>query len=414
MENPSNDAPLMENPPTDAPMMNHPPTTDFESPREENAPAERAETNAIHNANESSISEERKSRGRNRGRSIPSDPSQRLPLTVINESDFLEDGVAADITATILNNYNDPYPTWGQYPKPAQIGLWQKFQAKYTWGEGLDEVVEKIWHTKCSRGLRDAVCRAKKYGCEKAGINPYDPNADWSKVKSCRHKDCFIPQRVWEILVDDIWSIEKNRKNAENGKRNRNSETGGSVTKHTGGSRSFAKHRHDMRGKDGVDPSQLDFFKKTHERKNGGAFVDKKSKSVSDKYTSSLKEKHGAESYVHVQFDPKAWKDAIGKRSRSHLYGFGSLEGQRVLLRGSSSQRPTVPETQNHQNQVKEQMLAVALSNILPGMLASMSNSPNANQSGDNVVLPSPQHDSEATESEDGNDGENGDGMNMG
>ncbi|OMO69993.1 Transposon, En/Spm-like protein [Corchorus capsularis] len=141
-----------------------------------------------------------------------------------------------------------------------------------------------------------------------------------------------------------------------------------------------------------------------------------------DKYTSSLKEKHGAESYVQVQFDPKAWTDVIGKRSRSHLYGFGSLEGQRVLLRGSSSQRPTVPKTQNHQNQVTEQMLAAALSNILPGMLsnilpgmlASMSNSPNANQSGDNVVLPSPQHDSEATESEDGNDGENGDGMNMG
>jgi len=69
-----------------------------------------------------------------------------------------------------------------------------------------------------------------------------------------------------------------------------------------------------------------------------------------------------------------------------------------------------------------EQMLAAALSNILPGMLsniltgmlASMSNSPNVNQSGDNVVLPSPQHDSEATESEDGNDGENGDYMNMG
>ncbi|OMO88111.1 Transposase, Ptta/En/Spm, plant [Corchorus capsularis] len=209
--------------------------------------------------------------------------------------------------------------------------------AKYTWGEGLDKVVEKIWHTKCGRGLRDAVCRAKKYGCEKAGIDPYDPNADWSKVKSCRHKDCFIPQ-----------------------------------------------------GKKMEYPSQLDFFKKTHQRKNGGAFVDEKSNYVSDKYNSSFKEKHGDESYTQVQFDPKAWTDAIGKRSRSHLYRFGSLEA------------------------ALSNILPGMLSNILTGMLASMSNSPNVNQSGDNVVLPSPQHDSEATESEDGNDGENGDYMNMG
>ncbi|OMO74059.1 Transposase, Ptta/En/Spm, plant [Corchorus olitorius] len=369
MENPSDDAqPTDDAPRSDAPMMNHPPTSDFESP-----------------------------------------------------SDFLENGVAADITATIMNNYNDPWPTWGKYPQFAKDAFWEKFQAKYTWGEGLDKVVETIWHQKCSRGLRDAMCRAKKYGCQKAGIDPYDPNADWSKVKNWRHKDCFIPQRVWEILVDTVWSTDTNRKNAENGKRNRNSETGGSVTKHTAGSRSFAKHKYIMRQKDGKDPSQLDFFTKTHTRKNGGTFVDSKSQTVADKYTSALKEKHGAESYEQVQFDPNAWTDAIGKRNCSHLYGLGSLEGQRVLLRGSSSERPTVPVVE-HQNQVMEQMLAAALSNILPGMLsnilpgmlASISNSPNANQSGDNVVLPSSQHDSEATESENGNDGENGDDMNMG
>ncbi|OMO78995.1 Transposase, Ptta/En/Spm, plant [Corchorus olitorius] len=322
MENPSDDAPPTDDTPrSDAPMMNHPPTSDFESPREENASAERPETNVIHNAHESATTEERKRRGRNHGKSVPSDPSHKLPLTVINESDFLENGVAVDITATILNKYNDPWPTWGQYPQFAKDAFLEKFQAKYTWGEGLDKVVETIWHQKCSRGLRDAMCRAKKYGCQKAGIDPYDPNADWSKVKSWRHKDCFIPQRVWEILVDIVWSTENNRKNAKNGKRNRNSETGGSVTKHTAGSRSFAKHKYIMRQKDGKDPSQLDFFKKTHTRKNGGTFVDSKSESVVDKYTSALKEKHGAESYEQVQFDLKAWTYAIGKRNRSHLYG---------------------------------------------------------------------------------------------
>ncbi|OMO51167.1 hypothetical protein COLO4_37784, partial [Corchorus olitorius] len=112
----------------------------------------------------------------------------------------------------------------------------------------------------------------------------------------------------------------------------------------------------------------------------------------------------------------------LEKKNRSHLYGFSSLEGQRVLHKGSSSQRPTTPSTPNHQNEGLAQMITQALTEILPrilpqilpGMLTSMGFSPSANRSGDNVVSPSSQHDSEATESEDGNDGENGDRMNLG
>ncbi|OMO81819.1 Zinc finger, RING-type [Corchorus capsularis] len=159
---------------------------------------------------------------------------------------------------------------------------------------------------------------------------------------------------------------------------------------------------------------------KTHTRKNGN-FVDPKSKAVTEKYTFALKEKHGDEGYAQVDLDPKAWTDsidAVGKRNRSHLYDFSSLEGQRVLLKGSSSQRPTTPSTPNHQNEGLAQMIDQALTQILPqilpGMLKSMGYSPNANRSGDNVVSSSSQHDSEATESEDGNGGENGDDMNLG
>ncbi|OMO83133.1 hypothetical protein COLO4_22680 [Corchorus olitorius] len=143
-----------------------------------------------------------------------------------------------------------------------------------------------------------------------------------------------------------------------------------------------------------------------------------------DKYTSALKEKHGDEGYDKVDLDPKAWTDsieAVGKRNRSHLYGFSSLEGQRVLLKGSSSQKPTTPSTPNHQNEGLAQMITQALTEILPrilpqiipGML-TLGFSPSANRSGDNVVSPSSQHDNEAIESEDGNDGENGDRMNLG
>ncbi|OMO50323.1 hypothetical protein CCACVL1_30507 [Corchorus capsularis] len=140
----------------------------------------------------------------------------------------------------------------------------------------------------------------------------------------------------------------------------------------------------------------------------------------------TLLRKHG-DGYDKVDLDPKAWTDsiaAVGKRNRSHLYGFSALEGRRVLLKRSSSQRPTTPTTPNHQNeglalmitqalteilpqivaQIVPQIVPQVLPQILPGMLASMGSSPNAN-----VVSPSSQHDSEATESKDGNDDENGD-----
>ncbi|OMO54220.1 Transposase, Ptta/En/Spm, plant [Corchorus olitorius] len=334
MENPS----ATTAPPFDVPTMNHP-TVDFESPREENAPLERVETDDVHNDGESATTAKRKTRGHNRGRSIPTDPSQRLQLTVINEE-------------------------------------------------------------------------AKRNACQAAKIDRYDPNADWSIVKSCREDGFWIPQPVWDSLVDNVWSTDQNRKFAELASNNRNSKTEGHVSKHTAGSCSFSKTKHIMIEKDGEAPSQLQFFTKTHTRKM-------------DKYNSALKEKHGDEGYDKVDLDLKALTDsieAVGKRNRSHLYGFSSLEGQRVLLKGSSSQRPTIPSTSKHQNEGLAQMITQALSeilprilpHILPGMLISMGFSPSANRSGDNVVSPSSQHDSEATESEDGNDGENGDRMNLG
>ncbi|OMO95225.1 hypothetical protein CCACVL1_05487 [Corchorus capsularis] len=80
VENPSNDASS-----SDVPTMNHP-TVEIESRREENSPVERVETNAVHKAHESATTEKRKTRGHNLGRSVPSDPSQRLKLTVIDGS----------------------------------------------------------------------------------------------------------------------------------------------------------------------------------------------------------------------------------------------------------------------------------------------------------------------------------------
>nr|GMC58149.1 Transposase, Ptta/En/Spm, plant [Ipomoea batatas] len=72
---------------------------------------------------------------------------------------------------------------------------------------------------------------------------------------------------------------------------------------------------------------------------------------LSEKYDTTLKEKHGNDSSSQVIFDADAWKCVIGDINRSHLYGFGALEDQRSILGGSSTQRSTTTNAPNVANE---------------------------------------------------------------
>nr|GMD15225.1 Transposase, Ptta/En/Spm, plant [Ipomoea batatas] len=271
------------------------------------------------------LTKQTKRRGPNRGRALPSDPSKKIKLNVISGSDFLEDGVAADISAMVKSNFNDHWPTWAQFSDETKAALWAKFQ-----------------------GFRDAISRGRKNACTKAGINPYDSNANWEKVKE--HRESWIPQPIWNHFVDNIWSKEEWMKKSAKAAKNRNTLKEGSVTKHTAGSCSFVKHKHKM-----------------------------------EKYDTALKEKHGNDSSSQVMFDADAWKCAIGDINRSHLYGFGALEDRRSILGGSSTQRSTTTNVPNVANEALQELFKKWLSEQLPGMLSSLGYHPMDNAFGDNV-----------------------------
>ncbi|OMO90815.1 Transposase, Ptta/En/Spm, plant [Corchorus capsularis] len=326
----------------------------------------------------------KRGRGLNKGRPTPSNPSEKIELHLLDNNDFMEDGVPQDITST----------------------------EKYCWDKDISETVYNIWYDKADRGFRDSMSRARKAPCIAAVIDPNDYNADFTPLKDYPAK--WLAAQIWNDFVDNYWSSDVWRKRAEKASKNRNSLKEGSITKHTAGSRSFSKWRHSMKKPSGEYTTHAEVFQKTHTRRTGG-YVDPKSELVIKRYNSALKEKHGEGSAEKIDFDPAAWKFAVGETSRGHLYGFGSFQNPRAILEGSSRQNPT-----NHSNMPAEipeamkKLFQKWLSEKLPGMLNSWGYHPSANASANNStisassrgneVLQSSQNDSEKTASDGDND----------
>ncbi|XP_039138850.1 uncharacterized protein LOC120276191 [Dioscorea cayenensis subsp. rotundata] len=87
-------------------------------------------------------------------------------------------------------------------------------------------------------------------------------------------------------------------------------------------------------------PTYGEVFNRTHKRAKGlGDYIDNKSKSVSDLYTSSMSEKYGADESCHPEFDPQLWCDAIGgmETTRTHVYGFGTTPRGKSFLSPTNS-----------------------------------------------------------------------------
>ncbi|XP_039138783.1 GPN-loop GTPase 3-like [Dioscorea cayenensis subsp. rotundata] len=69
-------------------------------------------------------------------------------------------------------------------------------------------------------------------------------------------------------------------------------------------------------------PTYAEVFNRTHKGDKGrGDYVDNKSKSVSESYTSSISQKYGVDESSHPEFDPQAWNagfSQIGMNNKDH------------------------------------------------------------------------------------------------
>nr|GMC68942.1 Transposase, Ptta/En/Spm, plant [Ipomoea batatas] len=107
----------------------------------------------------------------------------------------------------VKSNFNDHWPTWAQFSYETKAALWAKFQEKYHWDEDKNENVYKIWYAKANKGFRVAISRGRKNACTKAGINPYDSNADWEKEKyDTALKEKHVNDSSSQVMFDaDAW-----------------------------------------------------------------------------------------------------------------------------------------------------------------------------------------------------------------
>ncbi|OMP03572.1 Transposase, Ptta/En/Spm, plant [Corchorus olitorius] len=338
-----------------------------------------------------------KSRGRNRCKPVPSDPSKRTELHILDNTDFKENHVAQDITSMVKDRFNAYYPTFTKFPEGVKSTLWQEFKDKYCWDNNIEQAVYDIWYAKADKGFKDGVSRARISACRKAGIDPFDTTADHTKLKYFRID--WIPAPVWNEFVDKLWSTKEFLEKAARASRSRNTQKEGGITKHTAGPRSFAKWKDDLAKESGKTPTFKEVFNKTHTRRKGqeGDFVDPKSKAVFDKYIVALKEKHG-DAADEVVFDPVAYTNAVNDRNRSHLYGFGGLQKETDILGESSTRSSTFPTTAP--TQIPEEMkqlfrqwateeLPGMMTTLLPSVLSSLGYHPLDGASRDNIIDPS-------------------------
>ncbi|XP_021277154.1 uncharacterized protein LOC110411355 [Herrania umbratica] len=75
--------------------------------------------------------------------------------------------------------------------------------------------------------------------------------------------------------------------------------------------------------------TQAKVFDCTHKRCNG-EFVDKKSKTVSEKYASAILQKFG-ETSTQLKFDAKTWHEIVRGVGHGQLYGFGREDPRHIL-----------------------------------------------------------------------------------
>ncbi|KAL2515030.1 Uncharacterized protein Fot_29001 [Forsythia ovata] len=102
-----------------------------------------------------------KTRGPNRGTSMPADQSQPF--------------VPRDITATMKAYFDGPYPTFRSMPQPIIDGLWDRFLDKYVWPTANTVNVYDTWKKTMKDRYKDMMNDARNQAkCKSQSDSPID------------------------------------------------------------------------------------------------------------------------------------------------------------------------------------------------------------------------------------------------
>ncbi|XP_047148209.1 uncharacterized protein LOC124820541 [Vigna umbellata] len=68
------------------------------------------------------------------------------------------------ITATIKQQFDEPWLTWGSIPKSTRDVFFERFKRKVSWKPEDEEKVKKNYHTKASHRLSEMYKKARTIG----------------------------------------------------------------------------------------------------------------------------------------------------------------------------------------------------------------------------------------------------------
>ncbi|XP_068466396.1 uncharacterized protein [Phaseolus vulgaris] len=198
------------------------------------------------------------------------------------------------ITATIKQQFGEPWPTWGAIPKGERDIFFQRFKRKVTWRAEDEEKVKKNFHTKASHTLSQMFKDARQEG----------KRPEW------------IDNNVWNSLQEH-WNVAVYRSKCDTAKKNRLSEKGGCL--HTGGSISVHEHAIRLTEELGRSVHVDEVFQQTHIRKSTGDFVDDRSRRTHEDFENPAEEE---------RLRSRCWLETVGGRYKGQVYGIGRVDRQ--------------------------------------------------------------------------------------
>ncbi|KAM0942441.1 putative transposase, Ptta/En/Spm, plant [Dioscorea sansibarensis] len=208
---------------------------------------------------------------------------------------------------------------------------------------GKTNVVRKIWDTTCKERFKGIMEEERSLAKKHFGVND---------IVECEgYNEGWIRVDIWDRLVDNVWNTEASRNHSQNDKQNRQTEKYGSITKHTRRSILFLLHVEMMATQLNRKPTYGEVYNRTHKCEQGhDDYVDNKSKSARESYTSSMSQKYSTDESCHPKFDLRVWCDAIGgmETTRTQVYGFGTTPCEKILFSpsictGEASYSPCSP-----------------------------------------------------------------------
>ncbi|XP_052735511.1 uncharacterized protein LOC128197497 [Vigna angularis] len=219
------------------------------------------------------------------------------------------------ITATIKEQFDEPWLTWGSIPKSTRDVFFERVKRRISWKPEDEEKVKKNYHTKASHRLSKMYKKARTLG----------KRPDW------------LGDDTWNALLEK-WNMPLYRQKCETAKKNRTSEKGGCL--HTGGYISVHEHAIRLSQELGRSVHVDEIFQQTHIRQSIGEFVDERSRRTHEQFVAKFSQIRSEIASFGVSttspLDPaeeerlrnQCWLEAAVGKYKGRVYGIGNFTSQ--------------------------------------------------------------------------------------